>query len=78
MTAQETKQAMQAAAESLGFALVHSDLRTGCFHIKQGTTVRMGFVWRRIDQAGITDQIRTASQYGDRLDTMRGSTYFNQ
>jgi hypothetical protein len=78
MTAHETKQTMQAAAERLGFALVYSDLRTGCFHIKQGTTVRMGFVWRNIDPTGIADQIKTVSQYGYRLDTMRDSAYFNQ
>jgi hypothetical protein len=78
MTAQEIKQTMQDAAERLGFALVYSNLRTGCFHIKQGTTVRAGYVWRRIDKAGINDQIKTVSQYGDRLDTMRGSAYFTQ
>jgi hypothetical protein len=78
MNAHETKQAMQAAAERLGFELVHSDLRTGCFHIKQGTTVRMGFVWRNIQPADIAAQISSTSRYGDRLDTMRGSAYFNQ
>ena len=78
MTAHETKQTMQAAAERLGFQLVYSNLRTGCFHLKQGTTVRMGFVWKRIDPAGIASQVKTVSQYGDRLDTMRDSVYFNQ
>jgi hypothetical protein len=78
MTAHETKQTMQAAAERLGFALVYSDLRTGCFHIKQGTTVRMGFVWRNIKPNDIAAQISSTSRYGDRLDTMRGSAYFTQ
>jgi hypothetical protein len=78
MTAQETKQIMQAAAERLGFALVYSDLRTGCFHIKQGTTVRMGFVWRNIKPADIAAQISSTSQHGDRLDTMRDSFYFTR
>ncbi len=77
MTAQETKKAIQAAAQRLGFKMVYLDLRTGCFHIKQGVTVRMGFVWRRIDTVGIALQVKTVSQYGDRLDTMRGSVYFN-
>ena len=76
MTAQETKQAMQTEAERLGFQLVYSNLRTGCFHLKHGTTVRMGFVWRRIDPAGIASQVKAVSQYGDRLDTMRDSVYF--
>jgi hypothetical protein len=78
MTAHETKQAMQAAAERLGFALVYSDLRTGCFHIKQGSTVRRGWVWRNIKPADITAQVNSTSQYGDRLDTMRESAYFTQ
>ena len=76
MTTHPTKHALQPEAERLGFQLVYSNLRTGCFHIKQGTTVRMGYVWKRIDPAGIASQIKTVSQYGDRLDTMRGSAYF--
>ena len=78
MTAHETKQTMQTEAERLGFQLVYSNLRTGCFHIKQGTTVRRGYVWRRITPTDIADQIKTVSQYGDRLDTMRGSAYFTR
>jgi hypothetical protein len=77
MTAQETKQAMQAAAQRLGFALIYSNLRTGCFHIKKGTTVRRGWVWRNIKPDDIFAQINSTSQHGDRLDTMRESAYFN-
>jgi hypothetical protein len=76
MTAHETKQTMQAAAERLGFALVYSDLRTGCFHIKQGTIVRRGWVWRNIKPNDIAAQVSSTSQHGDRLDTIRGSAYF--
>ncbi len=76
MTTHPTKQAMQAAAERLGFQLVYSDLRTGCFHIKQGTTVRAGYVWRNIKPDDIAAQISSTSQYGNRLDNMRGSAYF--
>lgn len=75
MTKQDTKQAMQSAAKSLGFELVYTDLRSGCFHIKKDNTVRMGFVWRNITKDAITDQIKTVSQYGHRLDTMQGSKY---
>lgn len=76
MNTHPTKQAMQAAAHSLGFELVYSDLRTGCFHIKQGTTVRAGYVWRNIKPADVAAQISSASRYGDRLDTLHGSAYF--
>jgi hypothetical protein len=71
----QTKQFMQIEAQNLGFELVYSDLRTGCFHIKQGSTVRMGFVWRNIKQDDIAAQMKSTSQYGDRLDTLRGSIY---
>lgn len=74
-TSHQTKQIMQTEAQNLGFELVHSDLRTGCFHIKQGDAVRMGFVWRNIKQDDIAAQIKSTSQYGDRLDTLRGSIY---
>lgn len=76
MTTHPIKQAMQAAAKNLGFELIYSDLRTGCFHIKQGATVRAGYVWRNIKPADIAAQISITSQYGNRLDTMRGSAYF--
>ena len=75
MTKQDTKQAMQSAAKALGFELVYTDLRSGCFHIQKGNIVRMGFVWRNINTDAITDQIKTVSQYGQRLDTMQGSQY---
>lgn len=69
------KQIMQMEAQNLGFELVYSDLRSGCFHIKQGSTVRMGFIWRNIKQDDIAAQMKSISQYGDRLDTLRGSIY---
>ena len=75
MNKQDTKKAMQSAAKAFGFELVYSDLRSGCFHIKKGQIVRMGFVWKNIDKDGITDQFKTVSQYGQRLDTMQGSKY---
>jgi hypothetical protein len=78
MTKQDTKQLMQIEAQRLGFTLVYSDLRTGCFHIKQGTTVRCGWVWRNIKPNDIAAQINSTSQYGDRLDTIKTSIYFNK
>jgi hypothetical protein len=76
MNAQQTKQTIQTEARRLGFELVYSNLLTGCFHLKQGSTVRMGFVWRRIDPSGIASQVKSVSQYGERLDTKRDSVYF--
>jgi hypothetical protein len=35
----------------------------------------MGFVWRKIKQEDIAAQMKSTSQYGDRLDTLRGSIY---
>ena len=78
MTKQDIKQAMQNEAQLLGFELVYADLRSGCFHVKSGAVVRMGHVWRRIDRAGIASQVNSVCQHGDRLDTLRGSVYFNQ
>ena len=69
---------MATEARNLGFELVYTDLRSGCFHVKSGAVVRMGHVWRRIDRAGIASQMNSVCQYGDRLDTLRGSVYFNQ
>jgi hypothetical protein len=75
MTKQEIKNTLANAANQLGFELVYSDLRTGCFHIKQGSIVRRAYVWRNISVKDIIGQMKTAIEYGDRLDTMPNSKY---
>ncbi len=78
MTKQDTKQLMQTEANAIGFEVVYSDLRTGCFHVKQGTVVRKGYIWRNISASDIPAQIKSVAKYGDRLDTMKTSIYFNK
>jgi hypothetical protein len=64
MTKQEIKQTLSEQAAIHGFALVYSDLRSGCFHVKNGAIVKMGHVWRNITPPDLAAHVRSVCVYG--------------
>jgi hypothetical protein len=76
MTGTEVKAVLRDHAAACGYELVHSNLRSNFFHVRNGTKVCLGFVWRGIDTASIKDAVESAIGFGKRLDKVPQSAYY--
>lgn len=73
-TPAQRRQDLREASAEQGHELVWCDLRTGIFHIKKGSEVRLGHLRRDAVDAG--PAVAIAIRIGERLDETLGSEYY--